>query len=246
MFGLLLRRLVSPSNRVACFAALVTLASAPAARAYWNAPSELVLGTSQTLEQGEVLIGILMPAAYGVTDSVMVTIHPINWALLTPNAGLRWRIYDSETTRLAITFSGAGTVVGEDESVKSSVDRPIGHITGTLGATFELGGGFLLTGLAGYQRDFNPSDDDLIWNAAVHWLITESSLLILQGGFQFGLGDQAIKTEQVTLAYVHAWEVIHLSVGVTYGNFPVALVNDKEITLKDVPIWPVLDVFWRF
>jgi hypothetical protein len=44
--------------------------------------------------------------------------------------------------------------------------------------------------------------------------------------------------------YVHAWDSVRASVGLAYGRFPIVLGNNEEPV--DVPVWPVLDLWWRF
>ena len=81
-----------------CLATFLITAPIPA-NAVWHNTREVVLGTANTLEQGELIIGILMPAVYGITDDLMLTIHPISWALLSPNGSLRFRLVDEELIR---------------------------------------------------------------------------------------------------------------------------------------------------
>ena len=247
-------------------AVLLWVSPRPAA-AVWHNSREVVLGTANTLEQGELIIGLLMPAVYGITDDLMLTMHPISWALLSPNGALRYRVLDHEIARLSVTVGGAGTVLDAgDTSVPADPRRPRGHVSGGLVTTIDVGGGVLLTGMAGYQHDFAPADDDFTWSAGVNWIITESSMLVFQGGFHWSFGRNEIEAEQISLTYVHAFDVVRLAVGIVYGNFPVSLIerrtnttvdaaidvagtsasNEAVVLLQDVPVWPVLDIFWRF
>lgn len=237
------------------------------ASAVWHNTREVVLGTANTLEQGELIIGLLMPAVYGITDDLMLTIHPISWALLSPNASLRYRVVDEESVRLSISVGGAGTVLDAgDTSVPADPRRPRGHVSGGVLATFDAGAGVLLTAMTGYQHDFAPSDDDFTWSVGMNWVITESSMLVLQGGFHWSFSRSRIDAEQISLSYVHAFDVLRVAVGIVYGNFPVALIerrtntavdsaidvagsnasNEAVVLLQDIPVWPVLDIFWRF
>lgn len=247
--------------------AIVLITTTSPALAVWHNTREVVLGTANTLEQGELIIGVLMPAVYGITDDLMLTIHPISWALLSPNGTLRFRLLNEELVRLSITVGGAGTVLDAgDTSVPADPRRPRGHVAGGLMTTFDTGGGILLTATAGYQRDFAPADNDFTWSAGVNWVITESSMVVLQGGFHWSFDRSEIDAEQVSISYVHAFDVVRVAVGVVYGNFPVALIerrtnttidsaidvsgrsasNEAVVLLRDVPVWPTLDVFWRF
>lgn len=227
--------------------AALTLAS-PSARATFDLPSEVVLGTAQTLEQGELMIGLLSPIAYGINDSLTMFVHPISLALLTPNGMFRWRLVESDSWRMAAAFGGAVTVP-VDGVVDDDPRRPLGHADASILTTTNLGA-WVLTGRIGYQHDFGPADDDFDWAAIVNWVISPSSLLQLQGGFQVGR-ERGLKSPSATVTYVHSWGQVHLAVGVTYGEFPLALEADAvpkcSTSSWSYPcLWPVADVFWRF
>jgi hypothetical protein len=220
---------------------------APVARAGFDPPSEVILGTAQTLEQGEIVIGVLSPLAYGINDSLTVFIHPVSWALLAPNGSFRFRVYDEEPVRIAAVFGGAVAVTPDGVSVED-IRRPAGHIDVGVASTLTVGP-WLLTGKVGYQRDFGPDDDDFDWSFVIDWVIGPSSLLQLQGGFQFGR-IYAVKGVNASLSYVHSWGALHLAAGLAYGDFPLELeagVVSACPNSWDYPcIWPVIDVFWRF
>jgi hypothetical protein len=231
-------------------AAVTVLASLPATegRATFDLPSEVVLGTAQTLEQGELMIGILSPIAYGINDSLTLFIHPISLALLTPNGAFRWRLVDAESWRIAAAFGGAVTVP-VDGVVDDDPRRPLGHADAGLLATTNLGP-WVLTARAGYRHDFGPADDDFDWGVVVDWVISPSSLLQVQGGFLVGR-ERGLKSPSATISYVHSWGQVNLAVGVAYGEFPLALeanaVPKCTTGSWSYPcLWPVADVFWRF
>lgn len=230
-----------------CATLVALLVHADAALAGFDPPGEVILGTAQTLEQGELVIGVLSPLAYGIHDSLTVFIHPVSWALLAPNGSFRFRFYDEEPIRVAAVFGGAVAVSPDGVGIPD-VRRPAGHIDIGISSTLTLGS-WLLTGKVGYQRDFVPDDDDVDWSFVIDWVIGPSSLLQLQGGFQFGR-IYAIKAVNASLAYVHSWGALHLAAGVAYGDFPLELeagVVSACPNSWDYPcIWPVIDVFWRF
>lgn len=221
---------------------------AASARATFDLVSEVVLGTAQTLEQGELLLGLFSPIGYGVNDSLTIFIHPVNWALLTPNAAFRARLYETDGIRLAAAFGGAGTVP-TDNTVGGDPRRPLGHIDAGLLASFEVGGGVILTLRTGYQRDVDPDDDDFDGGVTVGWVITPSSFLQLLGGVQVGRKG-GVKAPSAQLTYVHSFGSLHVAGGVAYGEFPLGLESGAVSACPNtwgVPcIWPVVDVFWRF
>ena len=225
----------------------LALALSEAAQGTFDQPSEVVLGTAQTLEQGELMIGVFSPVAYGINDDLTLFIHPISLALLTPNGAFRWRLYDDDRVRVAAAFGGAATlpisgVVDDDPR------RPLGHADIAL-VTTATAGNWLFTARAGYQRDFDPDEDDFDWSGIIDWVVGPSSLIQLQGGAQVGRVS-GLHAPSAMLTYVHAWGQVHLAAGIAYGEYPLSLESralPKCSQSWSYPcLWPVLDIFWRF
>ncbi len=227
-------------------AALLLLTSP--AQATFDQVGEVVLGTAQTLEQGELLVGLFSPIGYGVNDALTMFIHPVNWALLTPNAAFRWRLFEGSGVRVSAAFGGAGTVPTED-TVGGDHRRPLGHVDAGLLTSVEVGGGVVLTARVGYQRDVNPDDDDFDGAVTIGWVISPSSFLQLQGGVQVGR-EAGLKAPSAHLTYVHSFGALHVAGGVAYGEFPLGLESGAVAACPNdwaAPcVWPVVDVFWRF
>ncbi len=218
------------------------MTSAEAARADWHDPADVIHGTAHTLEQGQWMIGVFTPVVYGINDSLMVITHPVLWVLLTPNGGLRWRIVESERVTFAVQADGARSFLAT-ETGELRDPRPTGRIATSTLTTFDLGARVLLTVQVGYQHDFLPAEDHLTFSGGVGWVIQPNHLLSLQGGSSWAFNARAVGQTTAMLLYTRAWDTLHLSVGVAYGNFPIALTSSAPLL---VPVWPVVDVWWRF
>lgn len=200
-------------------------------------------GTASTLQRDEFLMGIFTPASYGVFDSLTVFVHPINFILLTPNGGLRWRVVDADVFKLAMTAEGAGTFLESDAMVEG--DRPIAFInTGTV-ATFYAPEGLMFSFNVGYQHDFglatNIDEDNLSFGAGINWLIHPSHLLLLTGGALYSFQRGELKRPFGSVMYAKAWEHMRLGLGVAFGEFPL-----DGAPLSPLIAWPVIDLWARY
>lgn len=215
------------------------------AEATWSNLRQVVHGTANTLEQGEVMVGIFTPAAYGITDTVMVQLHPINWALLAPNVALRWRVVDEEPVRLAVVFDGGGSIIDDDDAPARQDGRPLGHVYVGAVTTFRVWRSVLFSVHTGYQHDFDPGDDDFVWSAGVSWLIDQANLLMVNGGAQYSGELDALKAPYASVVYAYGWENLRIAVGVAVSDsFPVVLsVAEVE---RRIAAWPVIDFWGRF
>ena len=220
---------------------MILLALARPAAA-WTGPHEVVQSTAHTLESGEWMIGVFTPIAYGATDRVMVITHPILWVLLTPNGGVRWKAFDTESTALSLAVDGARSFLGDD-----GVDVSGAGALGTVGAgavfTIDLSRNVMLTVNAGYQRDIQPDDDGATFGGGATWLMSPVNLLMLEGGARWSASANAVVAPTATLVYAHAWDSLRLGAGLAYGDFPIE--RDGKPAIR-VPVWPVLDVWWQF
>ncbi len=228
---------------------LVALLTPAPAAAVWNNPREIVHNTAAVLEQGELLVGVVTPVAYGITDSIMLHMHPILWALLTPNAGLRISVFDSDVFRLSLTSEVGATIT--EGSARPPDDRPLGHVNGGVASTFNVGGGVLISAAAGYQHDFSEridgevaDDDSFIWHLGVNWLITPKHLILTTGGAQYSTRQSGLKAPFGSIVYAYAFDGGgRLGLGVAAGTFPVAIDKDD---IRTVNVWPVIDWWKRF
>ena len=223
-------------------AACVFVLSVPAF-ASWNGPSQLIHGTAHTLEQGEVMIGVFTPLAYGVNDSLTIVTHPIMTLLLTPNAGFRWRVLDRDLLDVSVSMEGVRSFASEDHDLFRDASEPLGHLAGGVTMTVDIKHRVSLSLMAGYQRDLEPDADLATFGGSVQWLMGPSHLLALQASNRWDLSTHKMGTPNVTLFYAHSWDAFRASVGLAYGKFSILREDSSPL---DVPIWPVLDMWWRF
>lgn len=219
----------------------------------WNRPAEarwagsrtILHGTAYTLEQGEFVLGLLSPLSYGAKNSVTITTHPVMWLLLTPNGGVRWRVHDNDTLAVALTFDGAREF-GLEGAPANKDPRPEGSLSTGLSLSFDLFDRLAFTLSGGYSRHFGPDENNLSMGAGIAVLISSARLLLLQGNGLYEPEDGRFHSVTGSLIYAHAWENLRAGVGLAYGRFPIVLEKDGEDKAMDVPVWPVLDLWWRY
>jgi len=224
-------------------AVVCLLGTASPGLASWNGPSQLFHGTAHTLEQGEVMIGLFTPLAYGVNDSLTIVTHPIMTLLLTPNAGFRWRMLDREVFDVSLSMEAVRSFASEDNDLFREAEEPLGHFASGVTMTVDIKHRVSLSVMAGYQRDLEPNADLATFGGTANWLMGPSHLLTLQGSSRWNLGTNELGTPNVTLFYAHSWDAFRAAVGLAYGTFSIFR---KGSTPLEVPIWPVLDIWWRF
>ena len=57
------------------------------ANAFWKETTDGIEGSAYNLREGELTIGVFSPLQYGVSDRIMLRIHPVLGLFLTPNLG---------------------------------------------------------------------------------------------------------------------------------------------------------------
>ena len=82
---------------------VVTLAGPSPANATWTHSSEIVRGSAQVLEKGEISVGIFAPLQYGLTDRVTIASHPVLDLLQMLNFSIRARLVQEDTWLLSLT-----------------------------------------------------------------------------------------------------------------------------------------------
>ncbi|HIA04765.1 MAG TPA: hypothetical protein EYN66_23205 [Myxococcales bacterium] len=228
--------------RTAAIAAVLSWATPVSA--HWNTPSEVIHGTAFTLEEGEFVFGLMSPIAYGASDTITFITHPVMWLLLTPNASIRWRINDMDKLSVALNIDATQTLSLEDESTAILDPRPQGQYNLGFSASLAIGRRFIITGGTGYQRDVAPDNNKWAFSGGTTILFSPVHMLLLQGGATATLDTLEVADTHFMLMYAHAWESVRASVGLAYGQFPIVLGEGTEAV--EVPIWPVLDIWWRF
>ncbi len=230
--------------------ALVLLAPSTAS-AVWNHPREIIHGTAHTLEKGELIVGVITPLLYGVNDDLTLTTHPILVALLTPNGGVRLKLFEDELVTFSAAVRGAGTIFGDDAPIPND-DRPHGHVYAGFNTTFDVGRGVLLSISAGYQHEFEQriedgsraDDDAVVFGLGIDFLAAANHLFVLTVGSQYSTLNSKLEATSGTFMYAYAFDSgARLGLGLAFGKFPVAV--DEEDTVE-IPLWPLVDWWARF
>jgi hypothetical protein len=204
----------------------------------------VIHGTAFTLEEGEFVFGLMSPIAYGASDSVTFMTHPVMWLLLTPNASIRWRVTDIDDMSVALTLDATQTLSLDDESSAILDPRPQGQYSAGVSASLSTGKRVILTANTGYRLDVAPDKNKWAFSGTVTVLLSPAHMVVLQGGATTDLQTMKTADTHAMLMYAHAWDSVRASVGLAYGQFPIVLGEDEEAV--EVPIWPVLDLWWRF
>ena len=231
------------ARRAVLAAAVAGMLAESPARAHWQSPWQIVHGTANTLENGEWMVGVLTPVIYGISDDVTFITHPVMWVLLTPNGGLRWRMWHNDRVAVSAAFEFSRTFLEDAVDTEQADPRPLGHVHGSALVSVRVGKSVILTLDTGYQRDLEPADDAFVWSATVTWVMGTSHLLMAQGGARYSGKRDDVDDPSAMLMYAYAFDNLRLGIGVMYGDFPI--VRDTGMPIR-IPVWPVLDAWWRF
>lgn len=253
-----------------CVVATVAL-TAGQARAGWISPDRVVTNTAYTLEENELIIGVLSPLQYGVTEDVTIAIHPILALLLTPNVSARVRVWQEDAVvSIAASYSqtflrevafdarSAGDAAtpyvrpGDTESVESGFP---GSVQAGVLVSVAAGTETTFTPYAGYTVDFfTQLDSGLATQLSTHgpvvglgfnWLIGQEDLLSVQIQALWSVPDGRPEIPTGTVAWAHAWDELRLGVGVAAGRFPLRVGEGVAGEVIDFPLYPYIDVWWR-
>ncbi|MBM4387096.1 MAG: hypothetical protein FJ088_05115 [Deltaproteobacteria bacterium] len=198
-----------------------------------------VIGNSAyTLEKSEFVIGLITPLEYGITDEVTLFTHPLLHLLLTPNGWLRWKIYD-DNFAFALTTGYIETFLDPERlSFPGSVQ------TGGI-FTIPFGNSVSLNFTGGYVLNVSPVSHNSNLSCGINLLVTDSDLISAQIHSIYSYSYGKFSTPLGILSYTHAWDIIRLTLGAAFGNFPVYFGN-SEADLKELPVYPVVDLWWQF
>lgn len=231
-----------PSNvrGVPVLVALALLLLPGTAFGTWNGPEEVTLGSAHTLEQGAFEMGVFSPLQYGAHDRVTLATHPVLHLLLTPNLALRVRALDGPIV-LSVQLGYQQTFLGERD----------GGFPGTVHAELllsaRLGSVVGVTAIGGYAWAFNPADHRLHFGGTLHFLVSRADLIMVQVLATHSFFDTlATDWPAIQILYAHAWHTFHLGVGVAVGRYEFVPWEDVSLDVNGVPIYPVIDVWWRF
>jgi|GEM_PF-457963 len=222
----------------ACLAALVAVTGAARpARADYIDIKHVFSGTAYTLQQGDFAVGIIGPASFGLVEELTLTTHPILDLILIPNVNLKWKFFDNE--KIALAFDIA--------YIQSFLDTTTTDIPGSLSPymimTVPIKDVASITLRTGYVLELSPTSHGLMYGADVSWLVTPADLLSVGVAGQWHPEGRGADVPTVTITYGHAWEQIRLTVGLAIGSF-MTRVGDNAEDVFDIPVYPVIDVWW--
>lgn len=223
---------------VALAVALGLLAPRPA-RAEWEDTRRVVAGSAHTFERGTFSLGIFAPLQYGALDSVMLSTHPVLDLLLTPNVGIRVRVYDGPAV-VSLQLDYQQTFLGERD----------GHFPGALAnlalVSIPLGWRVGLSVFGGHAWRIGEDVSEVPFGGTLHVLISPSDLLQLQVLAGWASSGEGWQRPSGQLLYAHAWTRMHLGVGVAVGRFAFVPWEDQRLEVSGVPVFPVVDAWWEF
>ncbi len=246
---------------------LLLLHAAPPARG-WERASEIIHGSARVLEKGETIVGIVSPLAYGLVERVTVFTHPALLLLLTPNIWGRLNVLDGDAavaietgyqqSLLVLEWAGDGS---SDDTASSQEEDPMpGYFQ--LGAIYShsIGPRVQLTAALGYVVRFGEFTTDvgahssgLYWRTGGHFLFGEENLVLAEvRGHWYAGEDAALPTG--TLLFARQLGRTRIGVGACFGDFPVSNDFDSATDprkgesgdVTHLPVYPWLDLWWRF
>ncbi len=194
-------------------------------------------GTAYTLSQGDFVVGVIGPASFGLVEELTLTTHPILDLILIPNVNLKWKFFDNDKVALAFDIA----------YIQSFLDTSVSNIPGSLSPymilTVPIKDVASVTFRAGYVLELSPTSHGLTYGADVSWLVTPSDLLSVSVAGQYHPFGRGADVPTVTVTYGHAWDQIRLTVGIAIGSF-MTRVGDLPNDVFDIPVYPVIDVWW--
>ncbi|HOA12820.1 MAG TPA: hypothetical protein PLB35_04660 [Myxococcota bacterium] len=207
------------------------------ARADFGDIRNVFSGTAWTLQEGDFVVGIIGPMTFGLVDQFTLTTHPILDLLLIPNVNLKWKFFDNDKVALALDIA----------YIQSFLDTELTDIPGSLSPYMILSVPIkdvaALTFRAGYVLELSPNSHGLTYGAEVSWLVTAADLISVGVSGQYHPRGRGADVPTVTATYTHAWDSIRLSVGIAVGSF-LTRVGDNAEDVFDVPVYPIIDVWW--
>lgn len=226
---------------------------APESYADWMRPSELTFNTAYTVDRGELEIGVFSPMRYGISESLQFSTHPVLILVGAVNLSLRWRVTPVRKVALALNLSADVDLVNQEDP---QGNRSPGSCAGcglptrfqtTATLSVSLTRTLLLSVGVGPAVDFR----DLSYartlaqvNGSLIWIIDPQKLLLLHSsGYIQVDGQGPSPTPNIQLMYAHAWQTLHLGVGVALGSFDITLGDNQTHTWWG---YPLVDLWWRF
>ena len=219
---------------VAGFTALALLVGPRPARADFGDIRKITASTSYTLEKGSFTVGVISPIQYGILDNLLLTTHPLLYLLLTPNACLKWKIFDFPGVAMSLSASYIETFLVKDSFPGSVSFFP--------SLTVPIGSHVSLSAQGGYVLDVYPTGHGATFGGGLAVLVTDSDLLQFTVQDDWFRGSGFVRPTGIA-SYTHAFYQMRVTAGVAVGNFPIQ-VGNATTNIKNLPAYPVLDVWW--
>ncbi|GEM_PF-2748212 len=247
--------------RIILGAVVMALSAQPtAANASWENSSEIVRGTAQVLEKGEISVGIFAPLQFGLTDTVTVQSHPILDLLQLLNLSVRWRIATGNNWITGLT-GGLKYALLSDDRARRTVEIDVGgvftwfphrRLAATAGITWAPVVSDLGTG-SSMRQAIAPM-------ATIHFIAKDDHLLIASLRSRL-TGSTGWQDTTLTAAWVSHHDFangVDVVLGVTFGDFairdPVLFTGNAvceggaagQTCNSSTFFYPVIDLWWRF
>ena len=219
----------------------------------WDRVQQLVRGTADTLEKGQLTVGIFAPVTYGITDNLTIASHPVLDLLLLPNVDARLRVWSGDSMVVALFgayeqgfLPAADSLIAGTAHLGAMVTHYfVDRVALTAGASWSLrldrsGPGQAATALS-------DTDHGVAITATASWMIDEDNLLMTMLYQRLSLSTGA-ETPAVTLAYVRDWGEFQVAIGPMFGDFTLVPSTQPDYLTggTDLPVFLYVDIWWDF
>lgn len=251
-------------------AALTVVLACPAnASASWGRSEEIVRGSAQVLEKGEIAVGIFAPLQYGLTDRITIASHPVLDLLQMLNFSLRYRIATEDDWIIAAT-GGFKWALLDSESTDRPFEMDLGgiftwlphdRVAASVTLTWspqtqranQAGGSALDAASQSSQQAFHNGVAAVITG---HFILHEHHLLMSSLRVLRNITVQRWEVPTLTSAWISSHEnvlflgSVDVVLGVAFGQFNVrdaAIFATTPGSDDAESVWyPVIDVWKRF
>ncbi|MCB9739136.1 MAG: hypothetical protein H6747_07700 [Deltaproteobacteria bacterium] len=224
--------------------------AAPRSSFAWERVQQLVRGTAETLEKGQLTMGVFAPVTYGVTDALTVASHPIFDLLLLPNLDVRYRLYQGDVWVFAAYggyeqgfLPGPTSTIAGASNLGAMATRYFGDLL-----SVSVGGGWsgrLDRRSAGSDSTVQDPGVAAMLNATL--LLGQRHLLMFNGQLRYSFAD-GVDRPSVTGALVRAWDQFQLVGGLSLGDHTVHTlpIGSDPARKLSWPVMPYIDLWFDF
>lgn len=211
------------------------------ARADFGSIRKVWAGSAYTLERGEFAVGVFSPIQYGILDELTLSTHPVLDLLAVPNIAIKWKALDKGVAALSFTVAYLQAILST-----TSLDIP-GALAVFPTVTVPFASNVSLSFHGGYAMSVGRGspvrvDHGVSYGACLSVLITPSDLLSITVQDNW-FRKAGVEIPTAVVAYTHAFFQTHLTVGIAGGRFPIQ-IGGAGAKVFEMPVYPVLDVWW--